>query len=155
MDKKAIIMAHLEKQKRPISISWIAKDLKRIGFKSAKAILVEALKAGEVCMVMIPSTSIQYGFIHKNPFWYIERMCEECKVAKAHATIHQLPVPAPEYWATKWLCGICFGRLSPDHAPPMNAWYNEKNKPTRDYWQAKDDEATIQRAIDANTDQYS
>lgn len=155
MDKKAIIMEHLEKQIRPISISWIAKDLKGIGFKSAKAILVEALKAGEIGMVMIPSTSSQYGYIHKNPFWYIERMCEECKVGKSYHTSHQIEVPAPEYWTTKWLCAICFGRLSPNHTPAMDVWHDPKNKPTRDYWQQKDEDIAIQKAIDQNLDPWA
>ena len=154
MDKKAIIMEHLEKQIQPLSISWIAKDLKGIGFKSVKTILAEALKAGEIGMVMIPSTSSQYGYIHKNPFWFIKRICEECKVARAHHTIYHMEVPAPEYWATKWLCGICHGRLSPNHAPPTNQ-FDEKFKAAREYWRQKDDEATIQRAIDQNTDEFS
>ena len=155
MDKKAVILEHLKKQIKPLSASWIAKDLKGIGYKTARAFLVELWKAGTIKRTMIAATSSQYGYIHRNAFWFIERTCEECKAVPASHTIYHVPVPAPDYWAARWLCPYCHGMIHPDYGVSITISGKPEYQATRDYWKNKRDEAIIQKAIDANTDQYT
>jgi len=74
VDKKEIIFEHLGTLDRPRSASWIARNLKGIGFKTVQKYLRELFNEGLIKRRRERATSSQYGQQRMISYWYREKL---------------------------------------------------------------------------------